>query len=36
MISYDLGYMTLKTRSILLAIVAHNLCNFLQNLVAMI
>ncbi len=36
MIGYGLGYMTLKTRSILLAIVAHNLCNFLQNLVAMI
>lgn len=36
MIGYGLGYMTLKTRSILLGIVAHNLCNFLQNLVAMI
>lgn len=36
MIGYGLGYMTLKTRSILLAIVAHNLCNFLQNVVAMI
>lgn len=36
MIGYGLGYMTLKTRSILFAIVAHNLCNFLQNLVAMI
>ena len=36
MIGYGLGYMTLKTRSILLAIVAHNLCNFMQNVVAMI
>ena len=36
MIGYGLGYMTLKTRSILLAIVAHNLCNFLQNVVAML
>ena len=36
MIGYGLGYMTLKTRSILLAIVVHNLCNFMQNVVAMI
>lgn len=35
-VGYALTYITLKTRSILLAILTHNLCNFFTNLVAML
>lgn len=36
LVGYVLTYITLKTRSILLAILTHNLCNFLPNLVSML
>ena len=36
LVGYCLTYITLKTRSILLAILTHNLCNFLPNLVSML
>ena len=36
LVCYCLTYITLKTRSILLAILTHNLCNFLPNLVSML
>lgn len=35
-VGYVLTYITLKTRSILLAVLTHNLCNFFPNLVAML
>ncbi len=35
-IGYGLGYITLRTRSILIPILAHNLCNFFNNLASMI
>ena len=36
LVGYVLTYITLKTRSILLAILTHNLCNFLPNLISML
>lgn len=35
-VGYVLTYITLKTRSILLAMLTHNLCNFFPNLVSML
>ncbi len=36
LIGYALAYITIKTRSILIPMLTHNLCNFLNNLVSMI
>lgn len=36
MIGYALAYITIKTRSIMVPMLTHNLCNFLNNLVSMI
>lgn len=36
MIGYALAYITIKTRSILVPMLTHNLCNFLNNLLSMI
>lgn len=35
-IGYGLGYITLRTRSILIPILTHNLCNFFNNLASMV